>query len=67
MLMSRHEKFIVSLSFHYFLLYFASYSYLDSMLLLFIILECFQDRLKWLKNSYYRTIRKSIFCLPATR
>ena len=32
---------------------FASYSYLDSMLRPFIIPECFEDRLKWLKIQLF--------------
>jgi hypothetical protein len=40
---------------HYFFLYFSQYSQLDSMLPPFIILEYFQDRLKWLKIQLLKT------------
>ena len=35
---------------------FASYSYLDSMLRPFIIPECFEDRLKWLKVQLFNPL-----------
>jgi hypothetical protein len=49
---SRHEHFIMLLSFQYLILYFASHRYLDSVLSVFIILQCLKADLNGRKYSY---------------